>query len=70
MTVSFSTIEENHVFINVNICKKLNVFSAVFRLILTRARGMHYFVTIVYNVTSENANNLLSTAIASDSVLV
>ena len=30
---------------------------------------MHYFVTIVYNVTSENANNLLSTAIASDSVL-
>ena len=31
---------------------------------------MHYFVTIVYNVTSENANNLLSTAIASDSVLV
>ena len=29
---------------------------------------MHYFVTIVYNVTSESANNLLSTAIASDSV--
>ena len=31
---------------------------------------MRYFVTIVYNVKSENANNLLSTAIASDSVLV
>ena len=31
---------------------------------------MHYFVTIVYNVASENANNLLSTAIVSDSVLV
>ena len=31
---------------------------------------MHYFVTIIYNVTSENVNNLLSTAIASDSALV
>ena len=31
---------------------------------------MHYFVTIVYNVTSENAKDLLSTAITSDSVLV
>ena len=27
---------------------------------------MHCFVTITYNVTPENANNLLSTAIASD----
>ena len=31
---------------------------------------MHYFVTIVYNVTSGNAINLLGTAIASDSFLV
>ena len=31
---------------------------------------MHYFVTFVYKVTSQNANNILSTAIASDSVLV
>ena len=30
---------------------------------------MHYFVTIVYNVTSGNAINLLGTAIASDSFL-
>ena len=66
--------EENHVFINVNICKKLNVFFcsffAVFRLILRRARSMRYFVTIVYNVTSGNAIKLLGTAIASDSFLV
>ena len=31
---------------------------------------MHYFVTIVYNVTSGNAINLLGTAIVSDSFLV
>ena len=31
---------------------------------------MHYFGTIVYNVTSRNAINLLGTAIASDSFLV
>ena len=31
---------------------------------------MHNFVTIIYNVTSENAINLLGTAIASDSFLV
>ena len=31
---------------------------------------MHYFVTIVYNVTSGNAINLLGTATASDSFLV
>ena len=30
---------------------------------------MHYFVTIIYNVTSGNSINLLSTAIASDSFL-
>ena len=31
---------------------------------------MHYVVTIVYNVTSGNAINLLGMAIASDSFLV
>ena len=31
---------------------------------------MHYFVTIVYDVTSGNAFNLLGTEIASDSFLV
>ena len=31
---------------------------------------MRYFVTIVYNITSGNAINLLGTAIASDSLLV
>ena len=31
---------------------------------------MHYFVAIVYNVTSGNAINLLGTAITSDSALV
>ena len=31
---------------------------------------MHYFVAIVYNVTSGNAINVLGTANASDSVLV
>ena len=31
---------------------------------------MHYFVTTVYDVTSENANNLFSTATVSDSALV
>ena len=30
---------------------------------------MHYFVGIVYNVTSGNAINVLGTAIASDSFL-
>ena len=31
---------------------------------------MHYFVTIVYSLTSGNAMNVLGTAIASDSFLV
>ena len=31
---------------------------------------MHYFVTIIHKVKSQNANNLLITEIASDSVLV
>ena len=31
---------------------------------------MHYFVTIVYSVTSGNAMNVLGTAITSDSFLV
>ena len=31
---------------------------------------MHYFIAIVYNVTSGNATNLLGTAIPSDSFLV
>ena len=31
---------------------------------------MHYFVTIVYNVTSGNAINLLATGIVSVSILV
>ena len=30
---------------------------------------MHYFITIIYNVTSGNTINLLSMAIASDSFL-
>ena len=35
MTISFSVIEENHVFINVNICKKLNVQPKVILRFLT-----------------------------------
>ena len=45
-------------------------FFAVFWLILTRARSIPYFVTIVYNVASGKAVNVLATAIASVSFLV
>ena len=68
-------IEENHVLINVNICKELNVQPEVFCCFLTvfdqcKKFYMNFFLTIVYNVTSGNAINLLATANASVSFLV
>ena len=50
----------NHVFINVNICKNLNMPPEVFCCFPTdfdQGKNMDYFVTIVYNLTSGNALN-------------
>ena len=67
-------MEKNHVFVDVSIFKKLivllEVFSFSFLTFMTSARGMHSFVTIVYNVTSGKSINLLASAIVSISFLV
>ena len=60
-------------FINVNICKKLNVYLKVFCCFLTDfawSKKWALFRNNRIQHISENANNLFSTAIASDSVLV
>ena len=73
-TVSFSIVEENQGFIKLTYVKSQTCNLRFFLLlILTVARSMDYFdyfETILYNVTSGNAINLLGMAIASDSLLV
>ena len=56
LTVSLSIIEENNVFINVNLCKELNVQPQVFCCFLTDFDQDKKYALFPYNHIQHNIN--------------